>query len=501
MRLLGRATGFFQGPRRPHKCGVPVGFGTPRLCGSKAFCRALGLLGCAILVLTVAGCAVGPNYRRPPDTGPESFRGAGTQTNSLGDYAWWRLFNDSALQQLIHIALTNNYDIRIAAARVAQARAIWAENRSLFLPQVNYQGWIGRGKNAEYNTPFTTVPPTASAMYADGTVSWELDLFGRIRRLNESARAQFLASQEARRGVTAMLVSDVAQAYFQLLALDEELRIAQESTNSFGQSLKIFTQRYRGGVASKLEVASAEALEAAAATSALDLQRQIVAQEDLISVLLGLNPGPVARGGALLAEALPPEVPPGLPSALLERRPDIRQAEENLRSANALVGVAKADFFPRLTLTALLGQTSTELSTFTAGANNAWSIASGLSGPIFQGGLLKAQYRAARAAWDEARLQYQSTILTAFREVADALAARQQLAAERVQQTRAVAAYQEAVKVASERYVRGRASYYEVLQEQQLLFPAENTLTQIQLNQLLAVVQLYRALGGGWSGP
>jgi len=459
------------------------------------------LLGCAVLGLALAGCAVGPNYRRPPDTGPASFRGGGTETNSLGDYAWWRLFNDPALQELIRIALTNNYDIRIAAARVAQARAIWAENRSLFLPQVNYQGWIGRGKNAQYDTPYSTVPHTASGMYAEGLVSWEIDLFGRIRRLNESARAQFLASQEARRDVTAMLVSDLARAYFQLLALDEELRIARESTNSFGQSLRIFTQRYRGGVASKLEVSSAEALMASAATSALDLQRQIIAQENLICVLLGVNPGPVARGGALLAEALPPEVPPGLPSALLERRPDVRQAEQNLRSANALVGVAKADFFPRLSLTALLGQTSTELSTFTSGAHNAWSIASGVTGPIFQGGLLRAQYRAARAAWEEARLQYQSTILTAFREVADALAARQQLALERVEQTRAVAAYQEAVKVANERYVQGRAGYYEVLQEQQLLFPAENTLTQIQLNQLLAVVQLYRALGGGWPAP
>jgi outer membrane protein, multidrug efflux system len=217
--------------------------------------------------------------------------------------------------------------------------------------------------------------------------------------------------------------------------------------------------------------------------------------------LLGVNPGPVARGASLLAQALPPEVPPGLPSALLQRRPDVRQAEASLRSANALVGVAKADFFPRLTLTGLLGQTSTELSAFTGGANNAWSIAAGLTGPLFQGGLLKAQYRAARAAWDQARLQYQSTLLTAFREVADALAASQQLAAERVQQTRAVAAYQEAVKVANERYLQGRTSYYEVLQEQQLLFPAENTLAQIQLNQLLAVVQLYRALGGGWSAP
>jgi multidrug efflux system outer membrane protein len=351
------------------------------------------------------------------------------------------------------------------------------------------------------NLPANNGGQTGTGISADANVSWEIDLFGRIRRLNESARAQFFASEEARRDVTALLVSDVAQAYFQLLALDEELRIAEESTNSFGQSLKIFSERYRGGVASKLEVSSAEALMASAATSALDLQRQIVAQENLICVLLGVNPGPVARGRPLLAEALPPEVPPGLPSALLERRPDIRQAEASLRSANALVGVAKADFFPRLTLTGLLGQTSPELSTFTAGANNAWSIAAGLTGPIFEGGLLKAQYRAARAAWDETRLEYQSTLLTAFREVADALASRQQFAAERLEQTRAVTAYQEAVKLVNERYAQGHASYYEVLQEQQLLFPAENTLTQIQLNQLLAVVHLYRALGGGWSVP
>ena len=459
------------------------------------------LLGCVILALAMAGCAVGPNYRRPAVTAPESFRGAGTETNSLGDQAWWQLFDDAALQQLIRLALTNNYDLRLAAARVQQAHAIWAENRSLFLPQINYQGFVERAKNAVNNSPFNTVPPTTSDVYGMGIVSWEIDLFGRLRRLNESARAQFLASEEARHGVTAMLVSDVAQAYLQLLALDQELRIARDSTNSFGQSLRLFTRRYRGGVASKLEVASAEALEAAAATSALELQRQVVVQENLLSVLLGVNPGPVARGGSLLAQALPPEVPPGLPSALLQRRPDVRQAEASLRSANAMVGVATADFFPRLTLTGLLGQTSTELSTVTAGANNVWSIAAGVTGPIFQGGLLKAQYRAARAAWDQARLQYESTLLTAFREVADALAARQQFAAERVQQTRAVAAYQEALKVANERYLQGRTSYYEVLQEQQLLFPAENTLTQIQLNQLLAVVQLYRALGGGWSAP
>ncbi len=378
--------------------------------------------GCALVGLMLAGCAAGPNYRRPAIDAPAAFRGAGTETNSLGDQAWWEVFHDPALQQLIHVALTNNYDARIAAARLEQAHAIWAENRSLFWPQVNYQAGVGRGKNVQGNMPSSTGGKTGTGILADANVSWEIDFFGRIRRLNESARAQFLATDEARRDVMAMLVSDVAQAYFQLLALDQELRIARDSTNSFGQSLKIFGERFRGGVASKLEVASAEALMAAAAASALEVERQITAQENFLSLLLGVNPGPIARGSVLLPEALPPDVPPGLPSALLERRPDIRQAEENLRSANALVGVAKADFFPRFTLTGLLGQTSSELAGFFGSANQAWEIAAGVTGPIFEGGLLRAQYRAARAVWDEARLQYQQTILTAFREVADALA-------------------------------------------------------------------------------
>ncbi len=451
-----------------------------------------------ILVLTLAGCAVGPNYRRPDINSPPAFRGATSTTNSLGDLPWWQLFNDPTLQGLVHEALTNNYDLRIAVSRVEQARAIWLENRSLFLPQANYNAGVGGAKNVVANQPSNTGGQSAVGFLGDATVSWEIDLFGRIRRLNESARAQYFATDEARHDVTAALISDLAQAYFQLLALDQELRIAEDSTNSFGQSMKIFNERYHGGVASKLEVASAAALQASAATSLLDLQRQIVVQEDAICVLVGVNPEPVPRGSVLLAEAVPPDVPPGLPSALLERRPDIREAEQTLRSANALIGVAKADFFPRLVLTGLLGASSSDLATITAGANRSWEIAAGLAGPIFEGGLLKAQYQAARAAWEQARLQYGQTILTAFREVSDALAARQQLAAERAQQTAAVAAYQEAVKVANERYKLGQASYYEVLQEEQLLFPAEDTLTQIQLNQLQAVIQLYRALGGGW---
>jgi multidrug efflux system outer membrane protein len=320
--------------------------------------------------------------------------------------------------------------------------------------------------------------------------------------MNESGRAQFFASVEARRDMLTSLIASVAQGYFQLLALDEQLAIARRSTNTFAQTLTIFEQRLQMGVASKLETASAEAALRSAAATVPELERQIAVQENLIAVLMGENPRPLFRHRALLDQEQPPlDIPTGLPSRLLERRPDIRAAEELLRSANAQVGVAKADFFPQINLTGLLGQTSPELSWFTSGTGNAWNLAAGVTGPIFQGGLHAARYRQAKAAWEQARLQYQSTILTVFQEVSNALIAREKLARERELQTQAVEAFREAVRVANERYIAGRAGYYELLQEEQQLYPAENTLTQIELNQLLAVVQLYRALGGGWETP
>ncbi len=332
-----------------------------------------------------------------------------------------------------------------------------------------------------------------------GNVSWEIDFWGRIHRLTESSRASYFATDEARRNVMISLIANVAQSYFQLLALDEELAIAQQTSNSFGQSLTLFRNRLRGGVSSKLETSAAEAALASAAATIPELRRQTVLQENQLRVLLGLNPGPVARPpGALEAESLP-DIPAGLPSDLLERRPDIRQAVQLMRAANAQIGVAQADFYPRITLTGLLGAVSPDLTTLSGGAASAWSAGANLTGPIFEGGLLKGQLRQARAAWDEARFQYQATVLNAFQEVSDALVSRQELATERVEQSRAVAAYQEAVQVANQRYVGGQASYYELLQEQQLLFPAQNALAQTFLNQLLATVQLYKALGGGWN--
>ncbi len=452
------------------------------------------------LALVITSCAVGPNYRRPALDLPQSFRGAPAVpgTNVLAEIPWWDFFKDPKLKGLIGTALTNNYDLRMAFSRVEQARALAAQNRALFFPQLEYEGAVGRGKNAAGTTPLYDSGRINDNFMAAGSASWELDLWGRIRRLNESGRAQFFASEEARRDVAISLISQVAQAYFRLVALDAELDIARRSTNSFGESLRIFGQRLQQGVVSKLETAAAEAALASAAATVPELERQIVLQENLLNVLLGRNPAPLSRQNLSTNEQMSLSVPPGLPADLLRRRPDIRQSEELLRSANAQVGVALANFFPQLSLTALFGQVSPELSAFTSGGANAWSIGANAVGPLFQGGRLRAQYRQAKAVRDEAELRYKATVLSALREVSDNLVSVQKFGEERIQQTRAVKAYEVAVQTALDRYVAGRASYYEVLQEQQLLFPAERTLVEIKLNQFVSFIQLYRALGGGF---
>jgi multidrug efflux system outer membrane protein len=449
-------------------------------------------------VLLVTGCTMGPNYKRPPINAPENFRGESVASkNSFADLPWWQVFHDDALQNLIHTALTNNYDLRIAVTRVEQARAIAAQARAQFYPQLNYAAAAGAGRNVADNAPSPTgTGGTVYALYAN--VSWEIDLWGQIRRLNESARAQYFASQEARRDVMTSLIAQVAQDYFQLLALDRQMEIARESTNSFGESLKIFNERLRGGVASRLETSSGEALLDAAAATIPEFEEQIALQENQLSVLLGQNPGAILRGNSSLENQMPPDIPAGLPSALLERRPDIREAEQQLRSANALVGVAAANFLPQLNLTGLFGDASPELSAFTGGGDVAWGIAAGLTGPLFHGGQLRSQYAQARAAREQFALQYKAAVLNAIQENSAALILHAKSSRARLQQGRAVDAYKEAVKIATERYLQGTVNFDVVLQEQQLLFPAENLFVQFQLNQFLAVVQLYRALGGGW---
>jgi outer membrane protein, multidrug efflux system len=448
----------------------------------------------------LAGCAVGPDYKRPTTTPPETFRGqtVPAEAASLADLPWWEVFRDPTLQELLRTALANNYDLRVAVARVEEARALAARARGEFFPSIGYQGDIGRARGGEFGsvTVFPGQPvPTRSSFLGLFTASWELDIWGRIRRQYEAARAQFLGTEEARRGVLLSLVSNVAQAYFQLLELDAQLDIAKRNTASFQGSYNLFRRRLAFGLASTLETSRAEGALGSAAGTIPDLERQIEAKENEISVLLGRNPGQISRGTPMFEQPVVPEVPAGLPSALLERRPDLRQAEQQLVQANAQVGVAKANFFPQLTLSGFGGGVSPELSAF----SHVWSLAAGLTGPIFQGGQILENYRAFVAAWEQAKLQYEQTVITAFQEVASALTALERLAHAEAEQARAVKAYQDSVRIATRRYEGGLANYYEVLEAQQLLFPAETQLAQIRANRLFTYVQLYKALGGGWN--
>jgi outer membrane protein, multidrug efflux system len=446
----------------------------------------------------LAGCAVGPNYKRPQVDSPAVFRADNASTNSsFADLNWWQVYQDNDLQALIHEALTNNYDLRIAMARVEQARAVAMQARSQFVPNVDYSGAVSQGRNVLFGSVFPNNGITSGSAVATLNAFWEVDLWGRVRRLNESARAQLLASQDARRGVRLSLLSDVATDYLRLLELDQEMEIARSTTNSFGDSLKIFTQRMEGGTASDLEVARAEAALDDAAAAIPSIQNQISITENELCILLGRIPGPVTRSSPSLV-ALPPEVPAGLPSALLERRPDVRQMEQLLRSANAQVGESIAEFFPKIGLTALLGRVSPELSAFSLGSANAWGVGAEAVGPLFEGGRLVGQYRQSKAAREEARLRYRQTVLTALGDVSDALIARQRLGEIRGQQILEVAALERAVRVSTTRYRAGKASYYEVLEAQQQLFPAQLDLARTRRDEQLAVVALYKALGGGW---
>jgi multidrug efflux system outer membrane protein len=457
---------------------------------------AFGALGCCAVIF--AGCAVGPNYKRPVIDSPAAFRSEIQITNSpYSDLTWWEVYRDDTLQGLIREALTNNYDLRTAMARVEQARAVAMQARSQFVPSVTYNGTVSRGRNDVFGSGFPNNGGTVNSAVGTLNAFWEVDLWGRVRRLNEAARAQLLASEENRHGVRLTLLSDVATTYFQLLELDQELEIASRTTNSFGESLRIFSMRLNGGTASALESARAEAALEDAAAAVPAIRERISAAENQLCVLLGRNPSPIQRPAPLLAQEVP-DIPAGLPSELLERRPDIRQAEQVLRSANAQVGQSLAEFFPKIGLTALMGKVSPELSGFTLGTANAWGIAAEGTGPLFEGGRLVGQYKQSKAARSEFELHYRQTVLNAVREVSDALVSREQLVEVRQHQTHEVSALESAVKLSTERYVAGKADYYEVLEAQQQLFPVKLNLARTERDQLLAVVTLYKTLGGGW---
>ena len=453
------------------------------------------------LVLFLSGCLVGPNYKRPKVNAPVAFRGAegASRQTSLADLPWWEIFKDDQLKELVKTALANNHDLAMAVTRVEQARQVAAQAKSQYFPSVEYLNNLSRGKNQFLQSPASGSASPQGFLLSVASASWEADVWGRIRRLNEGAKAQYLATEEARRGVMLSLVSDVSEAYFNLLGLQRQLEIALASVDSFGQSRTLFTQRLDGGISSMLPVARATAVQATAAAQAVELERQIALTENQISVLLGQNPRPIETKARLLEEALPPEVPSGLPSELLERRPDVRSAEQNMRYANAQIGVRTAAYFPKIGLTTFFGKLSTPLENVLSGTTNAWSSAISLPGPIFQGGRLKAEKRQAVAAWEEAKLQYQQTVLSAFRDVSNALVSREKYDAMRSEQSKAVESYQDAVRLAFIRYDQGFSSYFEVLEAQQMLFPAEMNLAQTELNRRLVVVQLYKALGGGWN--
>jgi outer membrane protein, multidrug efflux system len=467
--------------------------------------KSLGVSGWflfAVLGLSVvAGCAVGPNYKRPTVPVPAEYRGAenASQQASLADLPWWEVFKDPRLKELIHTALLNNYDLEVAITRVEQARQIAAQARAQFFPFLNYSTSGSAGKNELAGAVVPNSGSQQGAFAALITASWEADVWGRLRRQNEAARAEYLATEQGRRGVMLSLVSDVAQAYFELLELDLQLEIAHQTTESFSQTLDLFTRRLEGGVASKLDTSRAAAALATAGASIPELERQIALKENQINVLLGNNPAPITHSSKLLEQIIPPEIPVGLPSALLERRPDILNAEQQLRSANAQVGVATANFFPRIGLTAFFGRVSSPLSSLSSGQSTVWSVAGNVAGPLYQGGALRAEKRRSVAFWEQTKLQYAQTAQLAFQDVSNALVSRLKYESIRDEQERAVEAYQESVKVSLQRYTAGKASYFEVLDAQLQLYPAQNALAVTELNRRTVIVLLYKALGGGWN--
>jgi multidrug efflux system outer membrane protein len=440
---------------------------------------------------------VGPDYRRPELPTAESFRERPEETSSIADVPWWEVFRDETLVALIRESLENNRDLALATANVETARYLAAVQRGELFPQVGYEADAARGDQSFLGAVSPGLE-TDDAFLTALNLAWEIDVWGRIRRASEAARAEMLASEAFRRGVVLSLVSAVAQAYFELRELDLELEIALESVASFQETRDLFERQFQGGVVSKLDALRAEAALAQAAATVPDLERRIVAKENEISVLVGRPAGSIPRGEPLELQTGPPEVPAGVPSLLLERRPDLVEAEQALVASNAREGAAFAEYFPRIGLTAFAGSVSDELSDLLGAGNGAWSVGGSALGPIFTAGRTTYAWRAAQSASDATRAAYEGAVLNALREVSDALTAREKLAIVRSEQQRAVAALRESVEISRTRYLGGLATYIEVLDAQQQLYPAEFDLAQTERDQLLAVVEIYRTLGGGW---
>jgi multidrug efflux system outer membrane protein len=459
------------------------------------------LLGLLPIMLLSAGCAVGPNYKRPIVDIPGTYRGAMPQdaappaAESLGDQKWWEVFQDKELQDLIRTALQQNYDVRIAATRILEAQAQLGITRADQLPTVSAgaQAVNQRNPRSKFLPPYDT-----SANQVNLALAWELDFWGKYRRATESARATLLANQWAREAVVSTLVSDVATAYFELRALDLQLEISRRTLASRQDSLQLTETLANGGATSMLDVRQAEQLVDTAAETIPDLERRIEQQENFLSTLLGNNPGPVARGMKLTEQPHAPDVPAGLPSSLLERRPDIREAEEQLIAANAQIGVAKAAYFPQITLTAAAGYQSSALTSLFTGPAGLWSFGGSLVQPIFEGGRIRSGVKFSEARKQEMVLTYQQTIQQAFRGVSDALVEYHKDREFREDQQQLAFSAQDAARLSEMRYRGGATSYLEVLTNETNYFDAELGLAQAQSNELVALVRIYRNLGGGW---
>ena len=462
------------------------------------------------LALLLAGCAVGPDYKRPAADTPGAYRRAATDTNataganSFADLGWWDTFNDPQLTAYLTEAVTNSWDIKIAAARVLQAEAVARITRSQFFPTVNAGGDLVTSRASEKGP--TPIPPGVNPRQEYGDVflsmpAYEVDLWGRIRRANEAARAQLLATVEAERTVRQTLVAEVATGYLDLLELDLELEIAKRTYIARTNSLELTRSREQGGVASLQDVYQAQILVSTAEASIANTHQRIEQQENFLSILLGRNPGDIQRGSPLISQTLRREVPPGLPSSLLERRPDLRASEQLLVAANADIGQAKAAFFPQITLSGFAGFQSVALSDLFTGAAKTWQFGPAVTLPLFTGGRLRGNLKLAEARFQESLASYQRTVQGAFREVSDGLIAYQRTREFRAKQQERTQAHRDATDLANVRYEGGVTSYLEVLYNEQELFNAELGLAQARRNEFLSVIQLYRALGGGWTEP
>jgi multidrug efflux system outer membrane protein len=451
------------------------------------------------LAVALGGCMIGPDYLRPTIDAPQTFRYEESGARELADTEWWKQFGDPVLDGFINEALANNKSVQIAAANVQIAAAILTQTRSAFFPQAGYQGNAGRQRISESNA--TSLPPTVpnpqTAYEALLGASWELDLWGRIRRLSESALANVLATEEARRGVLLSLVASVATSYLQLRSLDYQLEIAQRTLTAYAESVKLFELQFRYGQISQLTLEQARSQYEAAAAAIPQIERDIALTENAISILLGRNPGAVARGKGLTELTLP-GVPAGVPSQLLERRPDIAQAEQQLIAANAQIGAARAQYFPTISLTGAFGSASGQLTDLFSGPARVWNYAGAFAGPIFTGGLISGQVAQAEAGQRAALVNYQAVIQSAFADVENALVGREKIAQQVEAEARRVKALAEYARLAKLKYDGGYTDYLTVLNAQQQLFPAEINYAQNLGQTYNSLVNLYKSMGGGW---